>query len=613
MCGIAGYISTHGTEVPADLIQRMTDAVAHRGPDGEGVWRSGPVAFGHRRLSILDLSEQGHQPMVDAGAGNVITFNGEIYNYVEIRQTLLEQGYRFRSHSDTEVILKAYDFWGERCVERFNGMWAFAIYDPRRNVVFCSRDRFGVKPFYYTETAQAFAFGSEIRQLLPLLPGVQADMGVLVGFLDARVAEHPERTFFADVRKLPGGHNLVFDLATRQYTVQRHYGLSRREEYAALDEGQALERFDALFDDAIRLRLRSDVQVGTCLSGGMDSSSIATRAAESYRRASQQDFSAITAISEDRATDESEFARLVVEASRLKWLTVKPGYEDFRAAIDAVVRAQEEPFASASVFMQYFVMREARRVGIPVLLDGQGGDETLLGYDRYFADHLLQSLRHFRVKQAGAVVSGLVRNGRPGALRALVWNLMYFHAPWLRRLATRGQRALLHPRWRALAAGAEGEGQADGDLFALQKREIERTNLPALLRYEDKNSMAHSIETRLPFLDYRVVELATALPVDVKLREGWGKYLLRKAMDVRMPASIVWRKHKFGFEAPEARWMRLHEDSIRETIASSHLLRELFLPQALEEQALRKLKQGLLWRLYSVALWEREFGVVSAG
>lgn len=613
MCGIAGYISTLGKEVPAELIQRMTDAVAHRGPDGQGIWRQGAVALGHRRLSILDLSELGHQPMRDAESGCVISYNGEIYNYLELRQELAKRGYQFRSNTDTEVILKAYDCWGQACVERFNGMWAFAIHDPRRNIVFCSRDRFGVKPFYYAETAQGFAFGSEIRQLLPLLPQVRADMGVLVGFLDARVAEHPDCTFFSGVRKLPGGHNLVFDLTARQYAIQRHYDLCRGQEYAVLDDGQALTRFDALFDDAIRLRLRSDVQVGTCLSGGMDSSSIATRAAESYRRASQQDFSAITAISEDPVTDESEFARLVVEASGLKWHTVKPVYGDFRASIDAVVRAQEEPFASASVIMQYFVMREARQAGIPVLLDGQGGDETLLGYDRYFADHLLHSLRTFRLKQACAVVTGLVRNGRPGALRALVWNLLYFHAPLLRRLATRGQRALLRPQWRALAAGADGEKQTDGDLFALQKREIERTNLPALLRYEDKNSMAHSIETRLPFLDYRVVELAASLPVAVKLRDGWGKYLLRKAMDVRMPATIVWRKHKFGFEAPESRWMRLHGDSIRETIASSHLLRELFLPQALEAQALRRLKQGLLWRLYSVALWEREFGIVSTG
>lgn len=610
MCGIAGYLSTRGAEVPADLIQRMTDAVAHRGPDGAGIWRAGGVAFGHRRLSILDLSEQGHQPMVDEETGLVITFNGEIYNYVEIRQLLVERGYRFRSHSDTEVILKAYDLWGEECVRKFNGMWAFAIHDPRRRIVFCSRDRFGVKPFYYAETAQGLAFGSEIRQLLPLLPRVQADMDVLVGFLDLRVAEPLDRTFFAGVRKLPGGHNLVFDLATRKYTVQRHYALNQQAEHAALDEAQALARFDVLFDDAIGLRLRSDVQVGTCLSGGMDSSSIATRAARSYRHASQHDFSAITAISEDPATDESEFARLVVKDAGLKWITVKPGYEDFRAAIDAVVRAQEEPFASASIFMQYFVMREARRAGIPVLLDGQGGDETLLGYDRYFADHLLQSLRHFRLKQAWAVVRGLGRNGRPGALRVLVWNLLYFHAPWLRRLATREQQALLQPRWRARAAAAEG-GQAEGgDMFAMQKRELERTNLPALLRYEDKNSMAHSIETRLPFLDYRLVELATALPVDVKLHEGWGKYLLRKAMDGRMPATIVWRKHKFGFEAPEARWMRLHADTIRETIVSSPLLREVLQPQALEAQGLAKLKQGMLWRLYSVALWEREFRVM---
>lgn len=548
--------------------------------------------------------------MVDEEAGLAITFNGEIYNYVEIRQTLIKLGYRFRSKSDTEVIIRAYDCWGVDCVQKFNGMWAFAIHDARRRVIFCSRDRFGIKPFYYANTAGGFAFGSEIRQLLPILPEVRPEMGVLLDFLNSRVAEHPENTFYKGVKKLPGGHNLIFDIEARRFTVERYFSLSQSKDYAALDEDQALKRFGSIFSDAVQICLRSDVPVGACLSGGLDSSSISTLAAEKYSNASQRGVSAITAISEDRTTDESEFACMVATDASLNWISTQPTYDDFRETLDAVVRAQEEPFASASVLMQYFVMREARRSRIPVLLDGQGGDEALLGYERYFADYLMDSLRNFRLKQAFAVVWGLSRNGRSGALRALIWNLGYFHAPLLRHLAGRKNRALFRPKWRSfLTTGAVGKKVADCDLFTLQKRELERTSLPALLRYEDKNSMAHSIETRLPFLDYRLVELATALPVDFKLHDGWGKYLLRKAMDGKMRSEIVWRKHKFGFEAPEARWMLLHSDAVRESIRSSPLLREVLQPQTLETKALDQLNQGMLWRLFSVALWEREFGV----
>lgn len=609
MCGIAGYISTNNTEVPAQLIQRMTDAVAHRGPDGAGIWQRGAVSLGHRRLSILDLSEQGRQPMLDGGSGRVISFNGEIYNYIELREELSKRGYAFQSNTDTEVILKAYDCWGESCVERFNGMWAFAIYDPRRNLVFCSRDRFGVKPFYYAELTEGFAFGSEIRQLLPLLPRVQANTSVLLGFLVGRVAENVDHSFFDGIRKLPGGHNLTFDVSAGTYSVRRYYNLEPKSDHAMLDLDGAVERFQELFDESIKLRLRSDVRVGTCLSGGMDSSSIATVAASIYRQQSGQDFSAITAISEDPATDESAFARSIVENSGLDWIRIMPGYEDFSAAIGEVVRAQEEPFASASVCMQFFVMREARRAGIPVLLDGQAGDETLLGYDRYFADHFLQSLQDGDFNSALGVVSGLRRNGRTGALRALLWNAMYFHAPLLKRLATRDQMALFQPRLAAQVLAAATPERSYSGIFGMQKQEIERTNLPVLLRYEDKNSMAHSIETRLPFLDYRLVEFSTSVATRIKLNDGWGKFLLRKSMEKRMPSDIVWRKHKFGFEAPESRWMSRHSEEMHAAIVSSPLLKELVSSDVLEEEGLKRANRGLLWRMFSAAEWAREFNV----
>lgn len=612
MCGIAGYISFDGREVPEDLIRRMVDLVAHRGPDGAGIWRGAGVALGHRRLSILDLSELGHQPMVHEETGRIISFNGEIYNYVELREALRTEGYRFRSNTDTEVILKAYDRWGAACVERFNGMWAFAIYDPRARVVFCSRDRFGVKPFYYMQTPEALAFGSEIRQLLPLQKKTEAEVDVLAGFLASRVAEHPTKTYFKGVHKLPGGHNLIYDLNAGAYSIERYYSLQAHPEYTRMALGDAVDVFRELFEDAIRLRLRSDVKVGTCLSGGLDSSSIATLAGRRYTSDSERSFSAITAISEDPATDESSYARIIVEREGLDWITVKPTYEDFRQSLESVVRAQEEPFASASIIMQYHVMQASRRAGIPVLLDGQGADEGLLGYDRYFADHLAHLFSRGRLARAGGLVRGLLRNGRPGAMRILLWNLLYFHAPRVRRAVMRGQHQVLKAEHLARVRAGGSADRAYADFFEMQKVEIEQTNLPALLRYEDKNSMWHSIETRLPFLDYRLVEFATSIPTEHKLHDGWGKFVLRAAMSADMPAEVSWRRNKFGFEAPEARWTSRHQGEIQAAIASSPLLRTLCRSDALEAERIAGLNPGMRWRLFSAALWAREFGVTAA-
>lgn len=608
MCGIAGLIAKAGADAPLDVIQQMTDAVSHRGPDGQGIWRQGQVSFGHRRLSIIDLSELGKQPMEDKATGCVVTYNGEIYNYLELKAELQVLGHAFKSGSDTEVLLKAYEEWGPSCVRRFNGMWAFAIFDPRRQIVFCSRDRFGVKPFYFADTPTGFAFGSEIRQLIPLLERRQADLRVVMNFLVLRTAEDIENSFFSGVLKLRGGHNLTFDLASHSYHIEKYYNLEEREDVARLAPRATLEAFDTLFQDAIKLRLRSDVKVGTCLSGGMDSSSIATLASKIYRGASGQAFSAITAISEDPATDESAFARQIVEQSGLEWLTVKPDVNDFENSIDAVVRTQEEPFAGTSIFMQYFVMARARKAGIPVLLDGQGGDETLLGYERYFADDFVEALISGRPGRALDNVRGLHKNGRPGALKSLLWNLAYFHLPGLRSSGLGQPRGFFSCDALRACDGANGDAGAGG-LYALQKREIERTNLPVLLRYEDKNSMAHAVETRLPFLDYRLVEFSTSVAKDLKLRDGWGKYLLRKAMEHRMPADIVWRKHKFGFESPESTWMRQHAVAIDKTIASSAIVQSICEKGALGPEPLARLNQGLRWRLFSLAKWAEAFAI----
>lgn len=609
MCGIAGFVRTDGGPAERAIIERMTDAVRHRGPDGSGHFVDGPFALGHRRLSILDLSEHGAQPMHDARDALVLTFNGEIYNYLEIRDELRAEGYTFRSDTDSEVILAAYDRWGEACVNRFNGMWAFAIFDRQRHRLFLSRDRFGIKPLYYYENNSVFAFGSEIRQLLPFCDRVGANMDVVQTFLVTSFSDLDDQTFFKDIRCLPAGHSATFDLERNYFTIQRYYEVSRREEVGKLSISDATEQFLSLFEDAVRLRLRSDVKVGTCLSGGLDSSSVAATASGIYRQAAEGRFGAITAVSEQSSNNEEHFAEMVVRSGDLDWHRAQPSYEDFVSSLPRVVEAQEEPFGSPSLTMQHFVMKTARDNGIVVLLDGQGGDETLLGYEKYYAAYIATA---FRRDGVGATIAALRASARNNAkmhplnmakyiVGALVAPARY--AFYKRRHRHFSQHA---PMPTALSAFSK----SCLDSFRLQKLEIESTNLPVLLRYEDKNSMAHSVEARLPFLDYRLLEMSLSLPDRYKIRDGWSKWILRKAMSERLPEKVVWRKNKFGFEAPEDIWLSKHADEMHRTVMASPLLREMTSAAALEK-AMQRLDKRSRWRLYSVALWEQQFNVTA--
>lgn len=607
MCGIAGVIGLNGQVVESPLIEKMTRAVAHRGPDGEGVLVESNVGLGHRRLAIVDLSADGAQPMTAGQGRHTVVFNGEIYNYLELRAELQALGYVFATRSDTEVLLAAYAEWGPACVRRFNGMWAFALYDRASRRLFCSRDRFGKKPFYYLRNRDWFAFGSEIRQLLPLLSARRADQQALLKFIVGNLAEGLEQSFFDGVRKLPGGHNLTLDLSSGEMRIERYYELTIDRSLAGIDGGEAVQRFSAALADAVRLRLRADVPVGTCLSGGLDSSSVATLAAGLYRQEAQRPFAAITACSEQGDNDESDYAAQVVEHNQMLWHKVRPGYDDFAATLPAVVEAQEEPFPSPSIAMQYFVMRCAREQGIPVLLDGQGGDETLLGYERYFAAHYLSQARsHGWLRTLAAMRESSANNATMSARRVLGY-FVYFTSTrvrWHNYRRRHGYLRELPEMFDEVRLYAE----ASGDIHALQKLEIERTNLPALLRYEDKNAMRHSIETRLPFLDYRLVELALSLPGSAKISEGWTKHVLRQSMAGKMPDSIVWRRNKLGFEAPERLWFARHRPAMLEAVRGSALLGAVCQHQQLLRDfgSLDALTQ---WRLYSVACWERAFEV----
>ncbi len=581
----------------------MNNQVSHRGPDSAGYFKTDKFAFGHRRLSILDLSEDGTQPMKDELNGNIIIFNGEIYNYIELKQELILEGYTFKTQTDTEVILKAYDFWGHRCLERFNGMWAIVIYDAKKDQLFISRDRFGVKPIYYLRESSFFAIGSEIKQLLLFVPP-KANKMYLTNFIVTGILEYSNETFFEKILKLPPSNYLIYDLKTGHLSQHRYFDLVRSES-SLLTFKQAKQDFTDLFNSSIQLRLRSDVKVGTCLSGGLDSSAVASVAAEKY---TNRKFQGIFAKSSELATDESYYANLVANSRAIDLTTITPTYEDFASKIDDVVRTQEEPFVSPSIVMQYLVMEKAKEIGCKVMLDGQGGDETLLGYEKYYPSILYEKWK----RQGGLSFFDSIMKSRRNNYGLSIRNLVkYFFGMlfWRIRLLLHYYRAsmlkfenLTNNYWY-LKAISENVVKSP---FDLQRFEIFHTNLPSLLRYEDKNSMRHSIEARLPFLDYRLVQYNLNLPSDFKIMDGWSKYILRVFLEDKLPKEVIWRKKKFGFNAPEATWIKKHEGHMIQEISNSKILQ--YLCNNRLQQVNRKNKY-IFWRLYNIAVWERVYHV----
>jgi asparagine synthase (glutamine-hydrolysing) len=579
MCGISGIIQRREGPVDRGAIDRMVAAQKHRGPDGEGVFEGPGFLFGHNRLAILDLSHGGAQPMkleVESGEQLVLTYNGEIYNYLELRDELIGRGHRFHSQTDTEVILHAYKEWGVDCLTRFNGMFAFVLYDSGKKRLFGARDRFGVKPLHLCLTPETLMFASEIKALLAVAPATGVDRQTVVDYLYAGHLHHSGRTFFAGIEELKAGHRFIYDLRAHELKIEPWYVLRDHIQDLTLNATDAAAELRKQLGDSVRLRLRSDVRVGTCLSGGVDSSSIASIAANSYPPGT---FIGITAESLDPENNETEFARAVAENSKLEWHTVRP--EDFRAQLIDVIKTQDEPFAGLSVFMQDAVMREARRLNVPVLLDGQGGDEVFLGYPKYLQAKLLPPPRLFAKKVASAMgwmesreFESELKASMPRELEVAKDHLLKY------------RRALSEPR-------------------AAQILDITETNLPQLLRYEDRNSMRHSIETRLPFLDYRVVEFGLGLSFDLKVKGNVQKAVLRDAMRDVVPAPILGRHDKIGFAAPDRTWQPHFEALWRDHVADSKLLKEL-VPTVVTKSP-SEFSASAKWKLINLAIWSETY------
>lgn len=603
MCGIAGIIRRDGSPVGRDDIERITELVAHRGPNDAGYHCEGQIAFGHRRLAIFDTSARGHQPMSYRGR-YCITYNGAIFNYVELRKELQCRGAVLHSTTDTEVILAAYATWGAACLSRFVGMWAFAIYDRVDRTVFLARDRFGIKPLYYLDDPHRLAFGSEIKQLIALQPEVRANRQIVIESLLTHLGNHTTDTYFAGVRSLPPGHYLTYSLGTDTSSVHRYYELRRNETMRRMSLENAVTSFRDTFNESVEPRLRSDVPLAVALSGGIDSAAVCAAAMERTAPNNGHDLLAIHGRSTDVGNDESRYAKQCADRFGIQLDVVTPTLEDFRRTIDEVAYTQEEPFGGPSMFMGWHVFRHAREQGKSVVLSGQGADETLLGYERYYAAML-------RTRSFTQMPIALWQQSRKSSLPVSVILGYYFYFGNLdirkRRLLNRSylrddvkNQHDLH--YLALST------ESFKDIEKLQRLEIEALQLPRLLRYDDRNSMRHGVETRLPFLDYRVVELAFSLPDDYKIRDGWTKYLLRKAFSDALPRSVAWRRDKVGFGAPESTWIKAHEQAMKQEIRGSQILGEITdRKRLLNEYQQLSLKER--WAYYSVAVWERVYQV----
>jgi asparagine synthase (glutamine-hydrolysing) len=581
----------------------------HHAPDPEaGAFR---VGLAHRRLSIVDLTPAGHQPMCDVDARCWITYNGEVYNFIELREELKALGERFTSGSDTEVILAAYRRWGHACLERFNGMFAFALWDARTRELFCARDRFGVKPFYYQWDGRAFAFASEPKALvLTQSRRIAPRLAAIRDLVALDWVDHDAHTFFEGVLQLTAGHFMV--VGEKGLSLRRWWTLDPTR-HAPDGAQEWTPAFAARFEDAVRLRLRADVEVGACLSGGLDSSAVVTTAAPMLERPLR----AFTcAYDEGPRYDERAYVKATVEASGARSDIVVPDGADFWGTFDRLAYQQDEPTAGPGVYSQWQVMGLAHRHGLKVLLDGQGGDETLAGYWRYLPLRLRDLLASGNLPaflRMWGPVAGRLGVATTLALTVEPWLPSALVAP-LRRRYGQGKDRVLTPALRALPTMTlRPPREFPSAVTRQQAFDTLQRLLPSLLRYEDRNSMAFSIETRLPFLDYRLVEFVFSLPDHQRLAGATTKAILRRALAGRIPPTVLARQDKMGFETPADLWLRgRYVAEVRRRLLAPGALHEWLEPAVLEAElddylAGRRAIGLQIWRWLALEAWARRF------
>lgn len=554
MCGIFGVFNYKIGRLEAES---CLSTIRHRGPDGYGIFQDDRVTLGHCRLSILDMTDAGKQPMHSPDGRYVITYNGEIYNFIELRHELQKKGFSFRSDSDTEVVLAAYQVWGEACQKRFNGMWAFAIYDKLEKSLFLSKDRFGVKPLVYAQIGDGYCFASEMKALLPILP-VSSINYELLDRIDDMVYETSGRSLIKEIYKLEPGHSI--------FITSTHF--EKKRWWCTLDEipqdipqryEERVELFKTLFFDACKLRMRSDVTIGTALSGGLDSSATICAMAHIARKAGQERVNpnwqhAFVANLEGTALDETKYAVEVTNYLNIDSTIIDIFPERYDEKLEECLYMFEEIYNTSPIPMM-MLYDGVKKNGCTVTIDGHGADEIFGGYafdffrafpdtkgNRKRIEDIMDAYYYSYPHDESGIASSIPLRPWKQYVRALAEDrarkiYSFFHKGW--KLDNK------HSNYKLLDS-------FNKNLY----EETHRTILPTLLRNYDHYSMAAGVEVRMPFLDYRIVTMAFAMDYTAKMRDGYSKTIVRDAMDPYMPKDVTWRKSKIGFGSPIVEWMQ---------------------------------------------------------
>lgn len=565
MCGIAGIVYFDGRKVEHTMLQRMTDVIRHRGPDGEGHWYNEEmnVGFGHRRLAIIDLSAAANQPMI-YNERLVITLNGEIYNYKELKVDLVKKGYVFYTHSDTEVLLAMYQEYKEKCLTYLDGMFAFCIYDTKGKSLFCARDRFGEKPFYYHfKRDHSFYFASEVKAILSTGIPFNENLRMIYYYLAYSVVENAlnkEETFFEEIVSLEPAHYLLID----------NKGTIRKEKYWDIENhifnpppspAEAAEQVKELVQASVNFRLRSDVSVGSSLSGGMDSSIIVTTISDILKGQNVPAQNTFSARFDDPQKDEGHYIRKMIDTVHVKNQETFVSGEHFRQDYEKILWHQEEPIGGASPVAQWEVMKLASSAGVTVLLDGQGADEVFAGYHHYFTPYLtelylndrktfieekkaFENLHHAKFSVNGTFY---LETYLPEFLRTLGYYRRKFGIP--------SYLGDLNPDFAHLFKTLPPPFKNFRSLNLSLRYSTINYGLGKLLKLADRNAMAFGREVRLPYLYHPLVEYIFKLPANYKINNGWTKWILRRAFEEKLPEEIIWRKDKLGYEPPMEKWM----------------------------------------------------------
>jgi asparagine synthase (glutamine-hydrolysing) len=608
MCGIAGIFHLKKQDIELSKIDQMVKDLHHRGPDDHGIEKFGHLALGFVRLSIIDLSPAGHQPMQTTDGRYTITFNGEIFNYLELRQELEQLGHSFITKTDTEVLLKSYVQWGKECLHRFNGMWAFVIYDQLLDQLFAARDRFGVKPFYYVQEDDILFWCSEIPPLLRAVStSPAANEQAVFDYLVFNRTDQTEATFFKNIYKLQHGCTLTIDRG--QIEISKWYDLRKQ---VKLSSGfKSAHEFLEAFKSSIQLRLRSDVPIGVCLSGGLDSSAIVSTIVQDFGIDNLQTFSAVYKKGDvgDESTFIQELSKLVPEMHK-----IYPDGQTLMDDLDRFISAHAEPIPSTGPYAQFKVM-ELAKGKVVVTLDGQGADEELAGYHYFFGFYfkdLFLSLKWL------TLCKELYWNYKHHKSLLGVKSFLYFLLPSSIKTKSRvSQFNLLH---RNFVAAFSTTNSVAGNIYgskSLNDALLDHFEykLEHLLKWEDRNSMFFSLEARVPFLDYRLVEKTLASSADKKIKNGMTKAILREAMMGKLSEKIRVRKDKTGFDTPQDRWFRedkwvhfMYDIFQSEEFRSREIVnvdRAIGLLRAHQAGKIKAAKE--LWKLLHLELWYRKF------